>query len=104
VLHNLLVTSAQAMDGHGRIEVTARATEDVAEIRVTDEGPGIPLALRDHLFEPFFTTKHRGTGLGLATARRLMEAHGGTLDLLCPAEGGTVAILRLPRAVVGAAA
>ena len=102
-LHNLLVNSAQAMDGHGRIVVMARSTDDACEIRIADEGPGIPPALRSHLFEPFFTTKHRGTGLGLATARRLMEAHGGTLELICPPEGGTTAILRLPREMTTAA-
>ncbi len=104
VLHNLLVNSAQAMEGHGRIEVIARCEDNADEIRIADEGPGMPVGLRTHLFEPFFTTKHRGTGLGLATARRLMEAHGGTLDLICPAEGGTVAVLRLPRGLAGAAA
>ena len=96
VLHNLLVNSAQAMEGCGRIVVTTSIVEDVCEIRLADEGPGIPPAVRQHLFEPFFTTKHRGTGLGLATARRLVAAHGGTLDLICPPAGGTTAVLRLP--------
>ena len=95
-LHNLLVNSAQAMNGHGRIVVSAGPAPGGGEIRVHDEGPGIPPDVREQVFEPFFTTKHRGTGLGLATARRLVEAHGGTLDLVCPPEGGTTAILRLP--------
>ena len=102
-LHNILVNSAQAMEGRGRITVIARAAGRLCEIRIADEGPGISAAVRAHLFEPFFTTKHRGTGLGLATARRLLEAHGGTLELICPPEGGTTAILRIPQPAATAA-
>ena len=47
-------------------------------------------------FEPFFTTKARGTGLGLSTARRLVEAHGGTISVECPPAGGTTVTLQLP--------
>jgi signal transduction histidine kinase len=54
--------------------------------------------VREHLFEPFFTTKHRGTGLGLATARRIVESHGGTLTLVDAPGGGTIARLSLPSA------
>lgn len=95
-LHNLLVNGAQAMDGQGRIAITARSLAPMCELRIADEGPGIPEPVRAHLFEPFFTTKHRGTGLGLATSRRLVELHGGTLELICPPAGGTIAVLRLP--------
>jgi signal transduction histidine kinase len=48
------------------------------------------------LLEPFFTTKHRGTGLGLATARRILQAHGGTIEFEFPSEHGTVAVIKLP--------
>jgi PAS domain S-box-containing protein len=96
VLLNLLINAAQAMQGHGRIVLEAGTRHGWHEIRLTDHGPGIPEDLRARLFEPFFTTKHRGTGLGLATARRIAELHGGELDLTCPPEGGTVAIIRLP--------
>jgi signal transduction histidine kinase len=103
VLHNLLVNSGQAMDGRGRIVVTASSQEGTCEIRVADQGPGIPAETRRRLFEPFFTTKQHGTGLGLATARRFVEAHDGTLDLTSPPEGGATAIIRLPCEVVGTA-
>lgn len=96
VLLNLLINSAQAMEGKGQIQGAVRTVNGFHEVRIIDQGPGIPAEAREHLFEPFFTTKHRGTGLGLATARRIVESHGGTLDLLCPASGGTTAVVRLP--------
>lgn len=97
VLLNLLINGAQAMSGRGDVHVSARAVNDGCEIRLRDNGPGIAPDVREHLFEPFFTTKHRGTGLGLATARRILDAHGGTLTLECPASGGTVAVVWIPR-------
>ena len=96
VLLNLLINSAQAMAGKGQITLETRVTPGWHELRVIDQGPGIPADVREHLFEPFFTTKHGGTGLGLATARRILEEHGGTMTLDCPPEGGTIAIVRLP--------
>jgi PAS domain S-box-containing protein len=96
VLQNLLLNSAQAMHGRGEIRVTVRRESEGCEISIHDDGPGISVDAREHLFEPFFTTKHRGTGLGLATARRIVEAHGGTLTLECPESGGTIAVVRVP--------
>ena len=93
---NLLMNSAQAMQGRGRIDVTSQLNDVAVELRIADRGPGIPDEVRQRLFEPFFTTKHRGTGLGLATTRRIFEAHGGKIDLRCPPEGGTVAVITLP--------
>jgi PAS domain S-box-containing protein len=96
VLLNLLINSAQAMEGQGEITVRARLVPGWHELRIIDQGAGIPAEVRDHLFEPFFTTKHRGTGLGLPTARRILEGHGGSITLECPSGGGTVAVVRLP--------
>jgi PAS domain S-box-containing protein len=96
VLINLLINSAQAMDGTGTITVQARNVGGWEELRIIDQGAGIPPEIQEHLFEPFFTTKHRGTGLGLPTARRILEGHGGSISLDCPPGGGTVAIVRLP--------
>jgi signal transduction histidine kinase len=103
VLDNLLRNSAQAMNGRGRIRVSAAPVGGACEIRIADSGPGIPASTRDHLFEPFFTTKIHGTGLGLATVRRLVQAHGGEIDLTCPPQGGTTAVLTLPYDLAGAA-
>ena len=93
---NLLLNAAQAMSGRGRITIALLRTATEAGIEVRDTGPGIPADIRDRVFEPFFTTKSRGGGLGLAIAKRTAERHGGSLNLTCPPEGGTIASLILP--------
>jgi signal transduction histidine kinase len=65
-------------------------------VAIRDNGPGIPAEARERLFEPFFTTKHRGTGLGLPTALRVVERHKGSIDVDSPPEGGTVVTVTLP--------
>ncbi|MFI5178415.1 MAG: sensor histidine kinase, partial [Vicinamibacterales bacterium] len=95
VLVNLLINAAQAMGGRGAVDVTVASSAGWHEVRITDQGTGISAEVREHLFEPFFTTKHRGTGLGLATARRMLEGHGGAIELISPPEGGTIAHIRL---------
>ena len=96
VFLNLLVNSAHAMEGRGRIRVSLSSVDGVCEITFNDSGPGIPPAVREKVFTPFFTTKARGTGLGLPTAKRLIEAHSGTISIECPPEGGTVVTVTLP--------
>jgi PAS domain S-box-containing protein len=96
-IQNLLINAAQSMSGRGRIGVDVRLHGDRCVFEVRDSGPGIPAEIRERIFEPFFTTKSRGGGLGLPIARRTAELHGGTLVLECPASGGTIARLTLPR-------
>lgn len=96
VLFNLLQNAAQAVGGQGRIEVTLDTDTEWCEIRVRDNGPGIAPDVRHRLFEPFVTTKHRGSGLGLATARRVVEMHDGTLTADADDGGGAVFVVRLP--------
>jgi two-component system CheB/CheR fusion protein len=96
VLLNLLLNAAQANGHTGRITVDIHADDLAATVAIADEGPGIPEEVRGRIFEPFFTTKHRGTGLGLPTARRVIERHRGTIDVACPASGGTVVTVTLP--------
>ncbi len=88
VVLNLLVNAAQAIpedsDRSHSISVRSSIHGDEVFLEVADDGPGIPVAVRDRLFEPFFTTKSlgKGTGLGLAISRRLIEGFGGRLDLI----------------------
>ena len=96
VLQNLLLNASHAMGGKGTITVNLTEVADLCRIAVRDQGPGIPESLRDKVFEPFFTTKRQGTGLGLATSRRMVEAHGGTLSATGSGEGGAVMVVSLP--------
>jgi len=98
VFQNLLINSAQAMRGKGRIGITLKSSNGRCEVRVADAGPGIPVDIRDRLFTPFFTTKARGTGLGLSTAKRLIEAQGGAIRVEFPGDGGTTVAVTLPLA------
>jgi signal transduction histidine kinase len=96
VFQNLLINSAHAMQGKGRIRVALGAVDQGCEIAVVDGGPGIPPDIREKIFTPFFTTKARGSGLGLPTVKRLVEAHDGQIVVDCPPAGGTTVRIRLP--------
>src|SRR5581483_2637598 len=87
VFQNLLMNAAQAMGGSGAIDVSLRLDPQGCRISIRDHGPGMPPEVRAKAFDAFFTTKHRGTGLGLPIARRVVEAHGGVIDI-APADGG----------------
>jgi signal transduction histidine kinase len=80
---NLIANAIEAAPPSGQVEVTAEARGDEVVVRVVDDGPGIPEAIRDKIFDPFFTTKPQGegTGLGLDIARRLVREHGGQIEL-----------------------
>ncbi len=104
VLINLFTNAAHAMSGRGTIQVMAETpSPDTARIRVQDDGPGIPPEARHRLFEALFTTKARGTGLGLALCRRILEAHGRSIEL-APGDRGATFLLTVPRDQPGAAA
>jgi two-component system sensor kinase FixL len=95
-LQNLLINSAQAMQGRGRVRVSLTAADGWHHIAIADAGPGIPPDIRAQLFRPFKTTKARGTGLGMATAKRLTELHNGRIEVSCPESGGTIVTIHLP--------
>jgi len=96
VFQNILMNAAQAMEGQGRIDVTITQTDGRCRVAVVDRGPGMPEEVREKAFDAFFTTKHRGTGLGLPIARRVVEAHGGTIRIDVPPTGGTTISVELP--------
>jgi two-component system sensor kinase FixL len=97
-LQNLLINAAQAQQGRGTIRVALAPQGAANRIAIVDRGPGIPAEIRADLFRAFRTTKARGTGLGMATARRLIESQGGTIAVECPASGGTSITLTIPAA------
>jgi two-component system, NtrC family, sensor kinase len=80
---NLVLNAADADLAAGADRVGARVSGSHVELAVSDDGPGVQPEIRDRLFEPFATTKEvgRGTGLGLAVCRGLIEAAGGTIQL-----------------------
>ncbi len=101
VLLNLLVNAMDAMDGcapdQRSIQVNAHQTEPATvEVRVHDNGPGIPGGSPERLFEPFFTTKARGLGMGLAVSKTLIEAHQGKIWAENRPEGGACFCFTLP--------
>jgi two-component system sensor kinase FixL len=98
ILQNLLQNAVHAMRGKGRIQVTVESADAVCTIAIADAGPGIPPEVREKLFTPFLTTKSRGTGLGLSTAKRFVEAQSGSIAIDCPAAGGTTVVVRFPLA------
>jgi two-component system, LuxR family, sensor kinase FixL len=96
VFQNLLINGAHAMHGKGRIHVAIDEVNTMCQIAFSDAGPGIPDDVRDKVFTPFFTTKSRGSGLGLPTAKRFVEAHNGQIAIDCPPQGGTTVVVRIP--------
>jgi len=101
VLVNLVVNACEAMKKGGQIviseeETIERPTGRMVVIRVSDNGPGIPGPLVDKVLQPFFTTKEEGTGLGLSIASRIIEEHGGRLNLTSTEGMGTTFTITLP--------
>jgi two-component system sensor histidine kinase PilS (NtrC family) len=79
LLINLVLNSIQAIRGRGRVELGCRKEKNHVVIWVQDTGSGMTDEVKRHLFEPFFTTKEKGTGLGLATVYKIVEAHQGSI-------------------------
>jgi signal transduction histidine kinase len=100
VLAGLLTNAAQAAPVGGEVRIECRAENSTVELAVEDSGPGVPAALRDRIFDPFFTTRASGVGLGLAIARQITEAHGGSIRLGESSSGGARFSVILPRAAL----
>ncbi len=95
VLVNLLENARAALPEGGSVTVELEGVGEVVELRVRDDGTGIPEALLPRIFEPHFSTRSTGTGLGLAIVRRLVESWGGSVAVQSREGGGTVITLRL---------
>lgn len=96
VLLNLVLNAIQAMPAGGTLTLDAAPAGGVLTLTVSDTGGGIPPEVLPRLFEPYVTTKSRGLGLGLAIARRIVEAHGGRIEAESAAEGGSRFRITLP--------
>ncbi len=101
VLINIIINSCEAMGLGGSIviyeeTVIERRKFRSAVIRISDNGPGIPDAIQLKIMEPFFTTKEEGTGLGLSIAARIVQEHGGRLDIQSTEGNGSTFIITLP--------
>ena len=100
VFTNLFINASDAMKGVGQLHINAEylSKESKFVIRVSDEGPGIPVEIRDKIFDIFYTSKPvgKGTGLGLSISQNIINLHGGSIRFECPPEGGTTFIIELP--------
>ncbi|MCB9718026.1 MAG: hypothetical protein H6712_29520 [Myxococcales bacterium] len=95
---NLVQNAIHAMAGRGTLRLRLEGDAERQRISIEDDGCGIPEAVRQRIFEPFFTTKAagEGTGLGLAISRRIVEQHGGTLQVRSDPGQGTTVTVELP--------
>jgi two-component system sensor histidine kinase FlrB len=91
-LLNLATNALQASSGPLDLELLARRLGARAQILVTDNGPGVPVRIRERIFEPFFTTRARGNGIGLSIVKSVVEAHQGTIQLADSAVGACFVI------------
>ena len=98
VVLNLVRNAIEAMEDCDRrnLVIGTRASRDMAEVTISDTGPGIAPELAERLFQPFVTTKKTGMGLGLSICREIVEAHNGRLTTSSRLAGGTVFRVALP--------
>jgi signal transduction histidine kinase len=98
VLINLVKNGIEAMPDGGRIWVGLLAERERVILSVADEGAGIPEEVLNRIGEPFYTTKEKGTGLGLMVSFKIIENHGGTIQIESSPDRGTLFTITLPRA------
>jgi signal transduction histidine kinase len=100
VVLNLVLNAADAVGAGGHVRIAAEPSELGVRLSVEDDGPGIDPKVRERLFEPFVTTKEvgKGTGLGLAVCRGLVESAGGSIGLDASVKRGARFVIDLPRA------
>jgi len=112
VFENLVLNAVEAAGDHGVVEIETRVVESrpgsgqdgcsltppqrLVEIRIADNGPGVADENSDKVFYPFFTTKEQGSGIGLSTAKKIVDCHRGQIDVKNGENGGAVFTVRLP--------
>jgi signal transduction histidine kinase len=102
VVLNLIVNAVEAISeadsSEREVSVTTNLSDDIAEISISDTGPGIAAGDLKSVFNPFFTTKPQGVGMGLAIVRTIVEAHQGHVSAANLSSGGALFVIRLPSA------
>ncbi|MEW6327964.1 MAG: ATP-binding protein [Thermodesulfobacteriota bacterium] len=96
IIINLAKNAAEAMPQGGKLDIATDMEGQMIKITVTDTGKGIPSENLRDIFNPFFTTKPKGTGLGLAISRKIIEDHGGSIEIKSKVGEGTACIVKLP--------
>jgi len=92
VLINLLLNAIEASPAGGAVRVGLAREDGSVRIAVSDDGPGIPDSVREHVFDPYFTTRDSGNGLGLAVSREVVAHHGGSLRFETGSDGTTFTV------------
>lgn len=95
-LLNLLQNARQAMNSGGVLMIRTQRSGDQVRIRIADDGHGIPKHVLDKIWTPFYTTKVQGTGLGLSVVQRIIEDHGGRIQIRSREGQGTIVDIFLP--------
>jgi signal transduction histidine kinase len=93
---NIVINALQSTPAGGRVTIKAARAGANCAIRFSDSGPGMDEATLARIFDPFFTTKPDGTGLGLPITKKIIEGHGGTIEIESTIGKGTTVIVRLP--------
>ena len=93
---NIIINAEQAMENGGELMIRTSKDKKYIQIDITDTGPGIPKDIIDKIFQVYFSTKKTGTGLGLPTAKRIIEDHRGTISVQSEEGKGTNFSIRLP--------
>lgn len=97
-LINLVANALAAAGPSARVAIRVRTRPGTVDIAVSDNGPGVPVSLRERIFEPFYTSRSDGTGLGLAVVRSVAEAHGGSVRVDENVVPGACFVVSLPLA------
>ena len=96
VILNLILNATQAMPNGGTIYIETTVEGELTHMTISDNGIGIPQAIKDNIFESFLTNRPDGTGLGLSISKRIMRAHRGDIELSCSSPKGTTFHCWLP--------
>ena len=98
VLINIITNGLQSMNDGGNLSITTVKSSGFIEVRISDEGIGIPEENLKQIFEPFYTTRDNGSGLGLSISYKIIEAHDGDISVESQPDKGTTFTVQLPTA------